>query len=254
MRQVLSALTKVLIKHENDEVARSIRVKVVTTLLSIIFTGEPRSKLKASLLSLEFVLRKHVIDLTEWMSLMQKWLPRNVSAWRQRLQQHGLRAFAFSTQKSLPDERQGIAIVESFSLALFFNAFQMDLAPAVGSLLSSFCRLLKETPSTHSLYYFENHFSFWVILLKEVLLKNIGILGIFATYVFPDLFRTDPGGFKGFVCELPLGDISTGLVHDTPEVTILFSALQVGKELGLVEEAGQYLNAYQNTDVSYGLS
>ena len=127
-----------------------------------------------------------------------------------------------------------------FSIALLLASQNRDIASTAGLLLSTFCRKLKAAPVDNRFPDVEplSLSSFWTHPMKYVILRNMTALETISNQILYPLLKADPSSFQHFVHDLPVEAVRSGLVPAVPsaEFALLFSALQVAKELGLVRE------------------
>jgi hypothetical protein len=241
MMQVLFSLVNIL-KHDQTD-AQLIRSKVVdATIPSLILRGS-RSQLKASMLSIEVFIRKNVIRPTELIMLVENWLVQNAQRWTHLLQED-CKALSIDisqfTSKPRSDDSRGSAMEDTakvLALGLVSWGRNLDFASPAGSALGAVFQSM-QTSSREGNAEAQNLSSAWVAPVRHVVLQNMGTLEMMSNQILYPLFKVDPSGFNYFMHALPLKDILAGdMTHDSlPELTLLFSALQVGKKIGLVHE------------------
>lgn len=248
MRQILTTLTKILKDHPQRDVAEFISQEVVDEVTANLVLADNRSRLKACISSLEFFLRKGAISMTSFLSAVGNWLTKNYDRWAPVLK-HDCSELSIPTTKFLNLTMQsgsspgGIqsSIGQIFTIALLRHALNPDLTPTAGSLITTLHRLLKKLSETDPTHFHDSQdvCTFWVAPLKYIMLHNLSALEPISDHVLYPLFHTDHGAFRSFIKTLPIQVfLLSGNVPDvsSDEFTLLFSTLQVAKEIGLVHE------------------
>lgn len=248
MRQVLATLTKILRNHPTRDVAEDISRQVVNEVTSNLVLAENRSKSRALVFSLELLLRNDAISMTSLLSAIETWLIKNYEKWAMILEHDccelSIPTVRFLNSNGKPDtpngDLRGFA-AQIFTIVILHHAVNPDFAPAAGLLLSTMFRLLNETTETQSSCSNRSwdFGTFWVSPLKYIILHNLSALETMSTYILYPLFHADHRSFHSFIKTLPVqAFLVSGVTADVSpeEFTLLFSTLQVGKEIGLVHE------------------
>lgn len=245
MSQVLATLTKILRNHPaRDDISQ----RVVSEVTSNLVLAENRSKTRAFLISLEFFLRKEAISMTSLLSAVETWLVKNYEKWVS-IFKLDCSQLSIPTDKLLDSNAKGDSphsnipglTAQVFALILLRHAVNPDSTASAGLLLSTMQRRLKkirDTESSSSICHWDMQ-AFWVLPLKYILLQNLGALETMSNYILYPLFSADHAAFHSFIKTLPIqAFVTSGVITDVSpeELTILFSTLQVAKELGLVHE------------------
>ncbi|EAW14308.1 THADA/TRM732 family protein [Aspergillus clavatus NRRL 1] len=246
MKQVLNSLVKILAKIQQDPNGKSIQSSVVDAILPSIILGEPRARLKASLVSLEIIMRKSAILPHDLISMLESWLAKNGERWTPLLQD-SCRALSMDITSFLgetldgtrSDDSKGTA-VQILLLGLLNQAKNPELASGAGDTMAAFFQKLKTDPLL----------SVWVEPVRHTVLQNIDILEPMSNYILQPLFTLDPSGFSAFLERLPLPSVYAGDMANAPleELTVLFASLQVGKKIGRVHE--DYIDSKSNQQSS----
>ena len=237
MRDVLFSLIR-LMKFQEDN-AQFIKSHVVdATIPHLILIGN-RSRIKASILTIEVFLRKNAILPTELVSLIEDWLVKNHKSWTPLLQKD-CEAMSINIpnfiNRPLHDTNGSTWRMEAaskiFVLGLVSRGKTMDCASAVGHTLAAFSDNNRYSPSQKLLT------STWVAPVRHVMLQNMHALEIISNHILHPLFKVDPRGFNCFINTLPFKSILDSDMTNAPlsEITLLFAALQIGKKIGLIHE------------------
>ncbi|PGH23951.1 hypothetical protein AJ80_02013 [Polytolypa hystricis UAMH7299] len=251
MRQVLTSLIKALMAQKQATAVHSLHVSIVRLLVPNIILCEPRSRLKASIASLEWLVRKDAFPAVYLIRMIELWLAENTQAWYPLLEKHcielGIPFNRFkqeSTGSDISSRDLRFYTAQIFALAVLNSAQNKSAHPHVGSFFSLLCQKLKQASSDPEVVYFSPLTSrpFWVEPLKYVALNNLDDLDSFSNYMFSPLFKDDRSGSKQFLQRLPLQVLEPGRIPNaaTDEFLLLFSVLQVAKETGLVQEDSIY--------------
>jgi hypothetical protein len=244
MKQVLESLAVILAKSreapENDAARRAF----VNAVLPSIILGEPRTRLKASIIALETLLRKNAIHAVELTSLVGDWLLQNSDRWSIVLQEE-CRVSSIDIPKYLQRYSKTTASdvhtsVEIFLLGLLNRTKAFELAASVGEVMTIFFRKLQQ-PAPSAPPPTENEKSLtlvWVRPVKHFLLQHLEILDKLTHSILQRLFEVSTDGFHHFIDTLPLNSLLSGDMSSSSsaELTLLFASLQLAKKIGLVHE------------------
>ncbi|KAL4974767.1 putative death-receptor fusion protein-domain-containing protein [Aspergillus desertorum] len=246
MKLVLESLAVILAKTHNEPGCVAIQREFVDAVLPSILYGEPRSRVKASIIALETLLHKKAILPTELITLVESWLLRNPDRWPTVLQEE-CRVTSIDIplflQKSLeqaaPDAQSREAAVQILLLGLLNRAKAFDLAASCGEVMTTFFRRLElSVDSPLSIEEKESLAFLWVKPIKYFLLQNLETLEKLSNYILLRLFGLSASGFRYFLGTLPLESLLAGDMSNSSstELTLLFASLQLGKKIGLVHE------------------
>ncbi|KAE8415009.1 putative death-receptor fusion protein-domain-containing protein [Aspergillus pseudocaelatus] len=242
MRQILECLVSLFNKNPQGTDKDVIRSKITETTVPSIILGEPRSRLKASFVSLETLLRKGSISPIELISMVESWLLENRERWISLLQED-CKALSIDITRFLgsapsPESKQIVA--EILLLRLLTQAKTAELAASSGDLMAAFFQKVKSSgtsePSSQEIS--QKLSSIWVTPVKHLALQNLGNLELMSNYTLQPLFKLDPIGFRAFLEKLHLKNLLAGDMSEAPlpELTLLFASLQIAKKVGLVHE------------------
>ncbi|KAB8263233.1 putative death-receptor fusion protein-domain-containing protein [Aspergillus pseudonomiae] len=258
MRLVLECLVGLFNKNPQETDKDLIRSKITETTIPSIILGEPRSRLKASFVSLEALLRKGAISPIEFISLVESWLLENRERWISLLQED-CKSLSIDINRflaSAPSSESKQIVAEILLLRLLTQAKTAELAASSGDLMAVFFQKVKnlDTSGPSSQEISQNLSSIWVIPVRHLALQNLDNLELMSNYTLQPLFKLDPAGFRAFLEKLHLKNLLAGDMSEAPlpELTLLFASLQMAKKVGLVHEdnyipkAGSSANDAQN--------
>ncbi|KAI5307098.1 hypothetical protein KEM56_004572 [Ascosphaera pollenicola] len=251
MRQVLGSLILVINKHPDRNVAKEILLNVIPTLTSTIILCEPRSRVKASIISIEWFLRKDALSALDLLGYVRLWLTerRNYSRWTQCLSKHckTLRIpLSHYKEDATPIEGAEFHTAQLFIISVVLEAITLQILPSAGSLVSLLCQKLRALSSGDNLYPHTFHDEpFWLRPLRTIALHNFDYIEDLSHHVFFPLFKDEPSGFQRLLLTLPLSAIQTGhhTGADAKELMLLFFILDAAKELGVVHEDTEFKSA-----------
>jgi hypothetical protein len=241
-RQVLATLSKLLIGNRHYNTSDSAGPRVVRCLAETIILAQPRSRLKGTLHALEWFWRKGAITIPETITISAEWLWTNDEKWVPLLRDHCMGTDVpvallvdSNTRSALSADDVSAYVAQILALSLLLNAREHDRSLIAGTLFSKLCcglALLQPGGSS----------PFWVAPLKYTSLMSADSLELITNFVYLPLFKANAANFMNFLDNLPLESVqSEGAFDDSDEeVTLLFSALEVGKGIGLVKEDSQY--------------
>lgn len=232
MRQVLNTVTLYLkAKLQDLEEISKARDQTVNLLLQILFDDRDHVKAKPALQAINHFLAKELIDLQALMMLYGH-TGKLLRAQQNPFQQ--------------PDQHEAQVLLKSFFHGIFAWVEFNDVAFAAGQLVSQLATILLKQRTTRDAT--SSNTPEWALPLIESVQNKPESLSNFQNLVFPDLFRASVSDYFSFLELLNLHsrlvidqDLSVAKT-DTAEIDdeILFSALQVGKVVGLVRESGIY--------------
>ena len=233
LKQLLGSLTSILARKYQGSTKSLIQKAVVNAIVPSIILGEPRSRLKGSLVCLEMFLRKSAILPSEFIALVRKWLVENLDKWEPMFHKdyqtlsHGVSG-PDPISKDLSDE----VAARVFTLGLLNQTNNRELAGTSGHLLAVLLqRLMAESPG-------QEPSMIWVSPVRYMLLNNLESLEFLSTQILQPIFSVDPAGFASFIKTLPLASLLDGEMTDAAhsEFLLLFVSLQMGKKANLVHE------------------
>lgn len=259
MKQVLNSLSTVLEKISAVKTPRLIYQRIMEAALPSIFLLETRSRLKASIVSLEWLIRKDAFPAVDFIAELQRWLWGNSGSWIPIFKEHCLNIDVplsiladEHSRATLGIEDLQIYAAQLLTLALLLNAQHQNVASVTGGLLSKLILKLNSASSIGGFRYtmLNTNRPFWIAPLKYVALLEIDTLESMTNHVFRPLFQKNHAEFRHFIEALPLARFLAGkppATSDT-EFELLVYVLQMGKELGLVHEDRKYTLSPTKTD------
>ncbi|KAI2001509.1 hypothetical protein LOZ52_005852 [Ophidiomyces ophidiicola] len=245
MKQVLATLLVLLIKHMDVNTSKSLSSNIGRSFIPILFKFEPRSRLKVSLVTLELLVRKRVIDVLDFVLLVQEWLWTHCSQWMPLFVEHCAsvtlpfsRLADENERKELPPREILLNTSRLLCITLLLNMQNRDVSLPAGMLFSQLCYKLKEVSPLSDFTYYENGRPFWVTPLRHISLLNLDCLDPIANHILLPLFKMQPKDFNLFVATLPIKGLHSNVytTASNEEYALLFSILELGKGLGLVHD------------------
>ncbi|KAL4864834.1 hypothetical protein BDV12DRAFT_7425 [Aspergillus spectabilis] len=259
MKQVLESLAVILAKSRHEPQRAAIQRELIDGVLPSIILGEPRSRIKASIIALETFVRKNAILSIELISLVDSWLLRNPIRWPSVLQEECRissidvsRCLERSAEAAVFDVQSSETAIQILLLGLLNRSKASELAASSGEVMATLFRKL-ELPADSALSSEDKQSIVlaWVKPVKDFLLHNLEILEKFSNYILQRLFSISATGFHFFLESLPLNSLLSGDMNtsSSDELTVLFACLQMGKKIGLVHE-DHYFSKSQTTEDS----
>lgn len=186
MRQILECLVNLFNKNPQGTDKDVIRSNITETTIPSIILGEPRSRLKASFVSLETLLRKSAISPIEFISMVERWLLENRERWISLLQED-CKALSIDITRllgSAPSSESKQIVAEILLFRLLTQAKTAELAASSGDLMAAFFLKVKSSgmsdPSTQEIS--QNLSSIWVAPVRHLALQKLGNLELMSNY------------------------------------------------------------------------
>lgn len=235
LRQLLVSLTTILAKHYQGPQRMIIQNAVANAIFPSIILGEPRSRLKGSLVCLEHFIRKSAVLPSELFALAKNWLAQNRGKWLSAFEKdrealsHDLSDSDFT---ATPSELSEAVAAKIFTLGLLTQTNNREMAGTTGGMLSALVKKIKAESPTQDMS------AIWVAPTRHMLLQNVDNLEALSSQILQPLFTADPIGFMSFAEALPLKSLLAGDMADAreSEYILLFTSLQLGKKANLVHE------------------
>lgn len=225
MEQLLGTLIKLLNKSPLDARAYHIPVrKCIDQFFDILFRGHDRVKAKCSLHALTLFLSRGLINSERLMAVYKQF-------------------------RALDDHED---VIQDLLYHVFEWVVFSDVAPGAGQ----FCSQLLQKSDDHVLDTRVNQaLPLWAAPLTRSIDNHISVLREYKNQIFPGLFSSSIQQYWSFLLSLNIRDYfefedatrsteksdnraEANAVHDA---AILFSALEVGTECGLVKQSGETL-------------
>ncbi|KAI5286995.1 hypothetical protein KEM54_006317 [Ascosphaera aggregata] len=248
MRQVMKSLIIVLKGHPDRNTVNAILGDVIPSLTSTIILGEPQSRLKSSMVSLEWLLRRDVLKATKLLSYAREWLIErsNYSRWT--------RLWSFHCQKiNIPlsqfngeitsTEGTRFHTAQLLTTAVITHGITLQILPSAGSLITLLCHKLRVQSPGLTPYPHTWHGSpFWLDPALKTALWNLDEVDNLSYHIFFPLVREEPAGFEQIIYSLPFSSLQTGYDSgaDQKELTLMFFILSTAKELGVIYEDTEF--------------
>ncbi|KAJ5564383.1 hypothetical protein N7513_000625 [Penicillium frequentans] len=233
LKQLLASLTTILVKNYKGETRIMVQNSVLQSILPCIILGEPRSRLKGSLVCLEMFIRKGAISPSELIPLVKSWLVESRDQWVpffKKDQDAIYPGVSDSTiMSSEPSEEVAGRILV---LGLLTQTNNRGMAGTSGNILAAFLQKLKaESPE-------KQMSGIWIHPARHMLLQNLDSVEVLSIQIMEPIFNSDPAGFLPFVETLPLRSLIAGDMTEgsQSEYMLLFVSLQVGKKVNLVHD------------------
>lgn len=233
LKQLLGTLTTVLAKYHKGQRRAFVQEAVFNAILPSIMLGEPRSRLKGSLVCLENFIRKSAIVPSELITLVQVWLTHHRERWHAAFEKDrqalSCGTFDFNLASDKPSKTFSAKI---FTLGLLTQTNNHDMSGTAGGILAALIKQMKSEPPA------EDVSTVWVAPARYMLLQNMENLERLSSTILLPLFTADPAGFVAFVKSLPLETLLAGDMANAAksEYMLLFVALQMGKKANIVHE------------------
>lgn len=248
IKQVLTCLVRVLKQQNGTEDAALSRRGAVDLMLPSIVLSDPRSRIRASLLALEQLVRDNVLLPSQLAPLLYDWFAAHHARWIPTLRPH-CDALSIETAhytSTTPrrydecDEQRKLESTIIFTLSLLTHATNPGYAPSAASLLA----LLYKKAAAESRTTDGTSVPFsWVHPVRHILLQSMDSLEAVSNAILAPLLSADIDGFNAFVSHLPINAVLSGdmkLAGSIDELILLFSALHIGKSAGFVHEDCKY--------------
>ncbi|KAI5292421.1 hypothetical protein KEM55_007810, partial [Ascosphaera atra] len=243
MRQVLNTLGHVLGEHASESIATELLAAIPPLLVSNIILSEPKSRLKASLLCLEWFIRKGHYAARDVLLYVREWLSKkeNYKSWGPLLSRHFANLnipLSHYRPEATPKEGVEYHTAQILTTAVLLGGLEQDILPSAGSFISVLCHELRhtrngKTDGTDDLYPYEFSGSpFWSSPLRYIALQNLDNIKNLSNHVFFPIFKSKRSGFQRFIDTLPLEVVQDGKPADNQdELILLFHVLEAAKEL-----------------------
>ncbi|KAI9843613.1 MAG: hypothetical protein M1837_006195 [Sclerophora amabilis] len=247
LRQVLSTLSALLSRNGERPATRRFLERSVRKLLAVILQKGTNSRIKASLQALELLLSKELITTKDFVSLVQSQVNEfplpNVQLWPHE-KVEGLDGLPeaelakdTSTIKIRPDIFDS-GVISSFVFSILELILYSDIASAAGKFLTTFFRKLRSCLDAFHSYTQYLAQPLWALPILECIRRHPEALEDFKLLVFPGVFQLNTKDTLQFLNSLGLESVITQqyIGDDDIHNMLLFSAIQVAKELRIIRE------------------
>ncbi|KAB2578407.1 Uncharacterized protein DBV05_g3058 [Lasiodiplodia theobromae] len=223
MRQVLLLLCTILHKDKSTT-AQAVRDESVVRLFDVLFQEDDTSKVKPALIALSHFVQKDVVTVDYTITTFEQW--------------------ATSKGKSLQLFPAPGSVSKTFLHGIMNWANHQDTTPAAGNAICIILDHGRRQQAVHLAKDNANSRPIWVEPLESTIRRNPDAMQNFKSHVFPDLFKPILTDYLRFLEHLHLDDHirlrpSTdggSKPSDDFEASLLFTSLQVGKDMGFVQE------------------
>ncbi|KAL1643907.1 hypothetical protein SLS58_004581 [Diplodia intermedia] len=221
MRQVLLLLCTILQK-DHTATACTVKDESVVRLFDVLFQEDDSSKVKPALIALSHFVQRDVITVDYTITAFEQW--------------------ATATGKSLQQFPAPGNIPKTFLHGIMSWANHQDTTPTAGNAVCAIMEHGRRQQAAHFAKDNANSPPIWVEPLESTIRRNPDAMLNFKSHVFPDLFKPILTDYLRFLEHLHLDDHirlkpSTDVKpSDDFEASLLFTSLQVGKDMGFVQE------------------
>lgn len=245
MKNVLGMLIKMLKHHPDSSEAQLIRAGVIDATMPSIVLGDPRSRTKSSVATLDRLVRENAISVKTFISLTCDWLVANYEKWRPLYQEYctslSIDTSYFTKADLKYDETSETikTIVPTIlNLALLVYPKLQGGIQVAGSLMAALYTKDMEATSGNPAEACYPLMS-WVVPTRYIMLQDIDSLEFMSRSILLSLLECGAQGFQKFIESLPLDVVLSGNIKSqtsVDECLLLFSALQLGRKTGYVRE------------------
>ncbi|KAK2740916.1 hypothetical protein FQN57_005920 [Myotisia sp. PD_48] len=247
MKQVLTTLVNILAAHPDPDIYRSICAHVTTSAIRNIVLVEPRSRLKASIVSFQYLIRKDAFATIDLINQVRLWLSAEYEAWMPIVGDHCIKmglpiSILAPGSKGVPeqDAESHVLTAQILCLSLLLHLHNSNVATISGQVFVSLVIRLKSVSEKGEFKDASKDSDppFWTTPLKYMCLLYLENLDAMINHVLHPLFQGRASEFQSFVHVLPIEALTSGNKLDTssPDLDLLIAVLQTGKALGLVYE------------------
>lgn len=238
MRQVLLALTNVLLRNTSEQ-STALQKRAVVAFLDIICERQDRVKVKPALQGLAHFIQKSLFTPTQLVEIHADLLNRSTA-----------------TSSQTPEEKN--AGIQSIFAAFLNWVVHHDTALSAGHVVRNFLAQYRSSlqATTDASAEKEKSLPFWIEPVVKTLRAWPDRVQEFKTHVFPYCFCPDLGEYLRFLSYLHFDRYvaSTGGLpielrsveedekteEKAEEFRLLLAAIETGKELGIVKDVGEY--------------
>lgn len=248
MKNVLAALTKMLRHHPDSSEAQLIKTGVINYTMPSIILGDPGSRTKSSVATLDRLVRDNAISVKTFISLTCDWLAVNYEKWYPLYQEHCTSLHIDTSCFTTPDlkydetsENIRTIVPMILNLALLVYPKRQGSIQVAGSLLAAL--YTKDRDTTENLSEACYPLMSWVSPTRHIMLEDIDSLEFMSRSILLPLLECGIQGFLKFIESLPLDVVLSGNMNNQTsidECLLLFSALQIGKKIGYVRGYGKW--------------
>ncbi|KAH0562941.1 hypothetical protein GP486_002501 [Trichoglossum hirsutum] len=242
MRQVLVTLASIALGDPDCCGTRKVLDIAVTRVITIIFRQEAYSRVKPALQALDYFISKRVFSLKDLLRLVQAWLIESGAGAPDDIYEIS------SVDDPIPAGEAPNLVRRAYGYCVTILASAIlrwipepDVAPAAGDMfITLFSALKRQADKWMPVQIADAAVPAWCGPLEAFIQGSPDALENIKQHVFPGLFKLSVVDFNFFLLHLGIDDILSRppMTGDT-RTMILFIALQVGKEIGLVEDSAK---------------
>jgi hypothetical protein len=221
MRQVLELLATLISRNPDKDAAKKFKAEALERIIEILTHQSAQPLVKPAFKVLECFLAKKTVNIAELLKAYERCSSHpNIS----NMASH-----------------DSMSQWSSFVSDLFDWMVLPDTSPAAGKLLVTLFRELRNL-SVENHDTLKEHSQFWQQSILSGLGKHPESLDNIKNYLFPPLFKIDRPGSVEFLRDLaqqnPIESIGSEELES--QASLLLSAMEVGKKLGLVDDPGMF--------------
>lgn len=221
MRQVLELLASLITANPTRDISARFKSDALARLVSIVRHQSAQPLVKPAFKVLDYFLTKGTVSVHELYVAYGK--------------SRGDAVAAYTPEAAVAGKNWGPFVQDVFEWMIL-----PDTASSAGKLLVSLFGAIKKA-SADKLITGESQAAYWQQLIQEGLAKYPDSLDNIKNYLFLDLFKVDKSGSLEFLRSLAHGnfsDLESEEQYDS-QAALLLSAMEVGKKVGLVDDAGK---------------
>lgn len=226
MRQVLELLASLITGNPSKEISAVFKKDALARLVAIIRHQSAQPLVKPAFKVLDYFLTKGTVSVSELFIAYGKSYGG---------QSTGVVATSYSAEAAVAGKNWGPFVQDVFEWMTL-----PDTASSAGKLLVSLFGAIKKA-SAKGPVAGESQAAYWQQLIQEGLAKYPDSLNNVKNYLFLDLFKVDKSGSLEFLRSLSDGTLfeAENYEQSDSQAALLLSAMEVGKKVGLVDDAGE---------------
>jgi hypothetical protein len=221
MRQVIELLVMLISVNPEKSSAEMVKAEILQRLLSIISHQSAQPLVKPAFKAMECLLSKGTLSAKDV------------------LQAYDNPSKMYRTRMAAEGHSNDTSSKISFVSSVFDWMSLPDTAPSAGKLLVTFFQMLRKSTTQGKAEDTASQTLLWQQWIRQGLTKYPDSLENIKNYLFPPLFKFDRSGSLDFLRGLSQdGQLKVAGNSGTDVQALLFlAAVEVGKKLGLVDEA-----------------
>ena len=221
MRQVLELLASLITANPNKDISAAFKADALARLVAIIRHQSAQPLVKPAFKVLDYFLTKGTVSVSELFIAYGKSCDGESTS--------------YTAEAALSGNNWGPFVQDVFEWMTL-----PDTASSAGKLLVSLFGVIKKASAQRPIAG-ESQAAYWQQLIQEGLARYPDSLDNVKNYLFLDLFKVDKSGSLEFLRSLSHGDFSDleSEEQSDSQAALLLSAMEVGKKVGLVHDAGK---------------